>query len=215
MYKADEWQKRFRKPVVFDECCYEGDLQHEWGNISGFEMVNRFWCACAKGAYVTHGETFLDDQDVLWWAKGGKLKGESPKRIAFLKDLMYGLPACMTPWDEPFWEDFENATEEKTGSMEDNPFFKLMGSLDGENREIIQMKNAQYSGCCGEEVFLKYYARQCARVSSIHLPKDKKYRIEVIDVWDMTRETLIEEASGTTQLQLPGKEGIAVLAVRR
>ena len=213
MYKADEWQKRYQKPVVFDECCYEGDLQHEWGNISGFEMVNRFWCACAKGAYVTHGETYLDDNDVLWWAKGGKLKGESPQRIAYLRELMYSLPSYLTNWDEPFWEDFENATETKTDSVEENPFFKLMGSLDGENKEIIQMKNNQYNGCCGDEVFLKYYARQCARVSSIHLPKDKKYRIEVIDVWDMTRETLIEEASGTTELKLPGKEGIAVLAV--
>ncbi|GAA0800242.1 DUF5605 domain-containing protein [Faecalicatena orotica] len=214
MYKADEWQKRFQKPVVYDECCYEGNLQHEWGNISGFEMVNRFWCACVKGAYATHGETFLDDQDVLWWAKGGKLKGKSPKRIAFLKDLMYSLPSYMTPWEEPFWEDFEKVKEAKMGDVEEHPYFKLMDSMDEENREILQIKDAKYTGCCGEEVFLKYYARQCARVSSIHLPKDKKYRIEVIDVWNMTRETLLEEAGGTVEFQMPGKEGIAVLAVR-
>ena len=33
-------------------------MQPDWGNISGFEMVNRFWKACALGAYATHGETF-------------------------------------------------------------------------------------------------------------------------------------------------------------
>lgn len=216
MYKAGEWQKRYQKPVVYDECCYEGDLQHEWGNISGFEMVNRFWSACAMGAYVTHGETFLDENDVLWWAKGGKLKGESPKRIAFLKEILYDLPSYLTPWDEPIWEDFSNATEEKKDGDQEDPFFHLMNSLEGENLEIIQMKSAQFCGCCGDDVFLKYYARQCARVSSIHLPKDKdkKYRIEIIDVWNMTREILIQEASGMTDLKLPGKEGIAVLATR-
>lgn len=214
MHKAGEWQKRYEKPVVFDECCYEGDLQHEWGNISGFEMVNRFWCACAMGAYVTHGETFLDENDVLWWARGGRLKGESPKRIAFMKDIFYSLPEHVSPWAEPVWEDFSNATEEKKGDVQEHPFFKLLNSLSGENQEIIQMKNAMYNGRCGDEVFLKYYARQCAKVSSIRLPKDKTYRIEVIDVWEMTRETLLEEASGTTDLRLPGKEGIAVLATR-
>lgn len=168
------------------------------------------------GAYVTHGETFLDENDVLWWAKGGKLKGESPKRIAFLKEILYDLPSYLTPWDEPIWEDFSNATEEKKDGNQEDPFFQLMNSLEGENLEIIQMKSAQFCGCCGDDVFLKYYARQCARVSSIHLPKDKdkKYRIEIIDVWNMTREILIQEASGTTELKLPGKEGIAVLATR-
>ena len=37
---------------------------------------------------------------------------------------------------------------------------------------------------------------------------------EIIDVWNMTREILIQEASGMTDLKLPGKEGIAVLATR-
>ena len=36
----------------------------------------------------------------------------------------------------------------------------------------------------------------------------------MIDVWEMTRKTLIEEASGSTALELPGKEGIAVLATK-
>ena len=131
-----------------------------------------------------------------------------------MKDLFYSLPEHVSPWAEPVWEDFSNATEEKKGDVQEHPFFKLLNSLSGENQEIIQMKNAMYNGRCGDEVFLKYYARQCAKVSSIRLPKDKTYRIEVIDVWEMTRETLLEEASGTTDLRLPGKEGIAVLATR-
>lgn len=215
LHKTEEWQQKYQKPVVFDECCYEGNLQHEWGNISGFEMVNRFWCACAKGAYATHGETFLDDEDVLWWAKGGTLKGESPERIAFLKDIMYSLPGNITPWVEPFWVDFTNVTEGKDEDGQGSSFMKLIQSLNEEEQEMNQLKSAQYSGCCGEEVFLKYYARQCAVKSFIYLPNDKKYSIELIDAWNMTRETLLDEASGKTELKLPGREGIAVIAYRR
>lgn len=49
-------------------------------------------------------------------------------------------------------------------------------------------------------------------VSSFELPENHKYKIEVIDVWEMTRTTLIEETSGETRCMLPGKEGIAVVA---
>lgn len=35
MHRAGQWQQEFEKPVVYDECCYEGDIQYEWGNISG------------------------------------------------------------------------------------------------------------------------------------------------------------------------------------
>ena len=51
-------------------------------------------------------------------------------------------------------------------------------------------------------------------VAWIKLPKDHKYKVEMIDVWEMTRKTLIEEASGSTALKLPGKEGIAVLVTK-
>lgn len=37
------WHKRFRKPIVVDECCYEGNIPQRWGNISVQEMTHRFW----------------------------------------------------------------------------------------------------------------------------------------------------------------------------
>lgn len=27
--KTEQWHKRFRKPVIFDECCYEGDIEFD------------------------------------------------------------------------------------------------------------------------------------------------------------------------------------------
>lgn len=32
------------------------------------------------------------------------------------------------------------------------------------------------------------------------------------DIWEMTRTTLLEHASGDVEVKLPGKEGIALLA---
>ncbi|MBN2625891.1 MAG: DUF5060 domain-containing protein, partial [Spirochaetales bacterium] len=56
---VNEWRDRFRKPVVLDEICYEGNIQHGWGNISGKELVRRFWEAACRGGYAGHGETYM------------------------------------------------------------------------------------------------------------------------------------------------------------
>ncbi len=42
--------------------------------------------------YVGHGETYMHPQDILWWAKGGILYGESPARIRFLRQLVEEAP---------------------------------------------------------------------------------------------------------------------------
>lgn len=87
------WRAMYGKPVVVDECRYEGNIELAWGNISAREMVHRFWLGVAGGGYVGHGETYLHPDDILWWAKGGVLHGDSPARIAFLRRVMeeYGL----------------------------------------------------------------------------------------------------------------------------
>lgn len=76
------------KPVVVDECCYEGDIPNGWGNISAEELTWRFWLAVACGGYCGHGETYMHPEDVLWWSKGGMLHGKSPERIAFLRKIL-------------------------------------------------------------------------------------------------------------------------------
>lgn len=92
-WRLADLREKYHKPVVMDECCYEGNLSHFWGSISGREMSRRFWRAVSVGAYCTHGEIFLDpEHEILWWAKGGSLKGESPERIGFLRDILEHLP---------------------------------------------------------------------------------------------------------------------------
>jgi hypothetical protein len=90
---AREYVAKYRKPVVYDECKYEGNIPKRWGNISAQELVRRFWLGTVNGVYVGHGETYLDPNDVLWWSKGGVLHGESPKRIAFLRKIVEAGPA--------------------------------------------------------------------------------------------------------------------------
>jgi hypothetical protein len=82
------WREQYKKPVVVDECCYEGNIPQMWGNITPQEMVHRFWTGTVYGGYVGHGDTFLHPQDILWWAKGGVLHGQSAPRIAFLRRLL-------------------------------------------------------------------------------------------------------------------------------
>ena len=102
--KTPEWRDAWRKPVIFDECKYEGTIPQRWGDISAQEMTRRFWLGTVYGAYVGHGETYLNPQEVLWWSKGGVLHGESPKRIAFLREIVESGPAeGLTPLPNPYY----------------------------------------------------------------------------------------------------------------
>lgn len=90
--QVNAWRDAYRKPIVVDECAYEGDIQHNWGNITAEEMSHRFWEGFSRGGYVGHGETYLHSEDILWWSKGGVLHGKSPARIAFLREIMEAGP---------------------------------------------------------------------------------------------------------------------------
>ncbi|MFN2130331.1 MAG: DUF5605 domain-containing protein, partial [Anaerolineae bacterium] len=101
-----EWRELYRKPVIVDECGYEGDIERRWGNLTPQEMVNRFWEGTARGGYVGHGETYLHPEDVLWWSKGGVLRGQSPARIGFLRQIVEEGPSRPV---EPLHEDWKIA----------------------------------------------------------------------------------------------------------
>jgi hypothetical protein len=96
----------YRKPIVFDEVKYEGDIEQRWGNLSAEEMVHRFWQGAIAGTYVGHGETYRHPQDVLWWSKGGVLRGRSPARIAFLRKVLESA-GDLEPVDK--WQDERTA----------------------------------------------------------------------------------------------------------
>ena len=106
--RAGLYRDVYYKPIIFDEVKYEGNLPQRWGDISAEEMVHRFWQGVIAGTYVGHGETYLHPKDIMWWARGGTLRGESPKRLAFLKQILESAPPDgLEPIDK--WQDMYTA----------------------------------------------------------------------------------------------------------
>ena len=85
-------RQRYRKPVVMDEYGYEGDNNMGWGDLTGFEEMQRHWELTMAGCYASHGETYVRPGGIQWWAAGGELVGQSPARLGFLKKVMTTLP---------------------------------------------------------------------------------------------------------------------------
>lgn len=215
--------RQYGKPVMIDECCYEGNLPQFWGSISAKEMVSRFWRCIASGAYCTHGETFLDENDVIWWAKGGVLKGKSPKRIAFLRSVVEQLPGPLEPMqnrlaelvnidEEGFRSFLQQVPEGQRGFLES--LWLSLRRMDPEALRVHMAAEHEWAAHCEEEAYLWFNDLQCYAVQTLELPEDKKYRVEWIDTWEMTRVLAANAVSGRTTITLPGKEGIAVLATR-
>ncbi|QDP97087.1 DUF5060 domain-containing protein [Microlunatus elymi] len=94
--RAEDWRARYPRPVVIDEIGYEGDVDRRWGNLTGREMTRRFWHGMAAGGFVGHGECYVDNPNGHWISRGGRLIGDSPQRIAFLRSIIDEAPADWT-----------------------------------------------------------------------------------------------------------------------
>jgi hypothetical protein len=181
------WLAEWRKPVVYDEIQYEGNLNSRWGNLSGEEMTRRFWLGVIAGCYVTHGETYLDPDSTfdenatptLWWSHGGTLKGTSPARIAFLRKLVEetasaaGADAVRTGLEAPAVQYYLNAsTLDATAKL---------------TQEILYYMDFH------EPIYYEF-----------PLP-DGNFSAEFIDPWAMTVTAVPGNFSGKTKLKLSGK----------
>lgn len=74
VFLIPKWIEEYQKPVVDDECRYEGNLEFGWGDNSAQGMMDNFWRVILRGGGCTHG---------------GKLYGKSQKKINFLYDLLH------------------------------------------------------------------------------------------------------------------------------
>lgn len=157
-YNAIKWRNQYKKPLLFDEMRYEGDVSSSWGNMTSKEMSSYFWMAGLSGGYPTHGDTFVNDSDSLtevrWWAKGGTLMGESPERISFFRKIIEEAPVTeMVP------EFFGN------------------GDAGNRNNNIhVFSKKGEY--------YLAYVA-DSAQTIELNLAGEKDYVLKVIDTWNM------------------------------
>ena len=186
-YNSIKWRNKYQKPLIFDEMRYEGDIESNWGNLSGQEMTSYFWMAGLSGGYPMHGETFKNSSDdsteVRWWAKGGLLVGESPKRIQYFKSIIEQAPVKeMTPI---------LIDNNKPGDLNNN---YISGILN--NFIYIFAKSGEY--------YLAYTPDK-DKLIKIDLSVSKKYKFEVIDTWNMkiTEEGIIDQGYIKYQTKFP------------
>ena len=217
--RVAEMQRKYGKPVMIDECRYEGTLPEYWGNMSAQDMTAQFWKTTVQGGYCTHGETFYPGEDeIVWWAKGGKLRGESPSRIAFLRKIVERLPGPLDPCVRDLFALFEGKTEEEIRAAiaklpaEKRGFTAAVCALDPVERERFFHSEYTYAGHVGEKAYLWYLGDQCPAVFPISLPENGKYSVTVIDTWEMEKEKVLKDVSGGVTVRLPGKNYVAVLA---
>ena len=160
-YKATEFtselREKYKKPIVWDEILYEGNLDLGWGNIGGEEMVRRFWEATMRGGYVGHGETYLFaadetiDHAKLWWSHGGVLHGDSPERIAFLSNILHDIPGGGVLHQLPQYWDAVAAT------------------TDNEN----------------DGFYLFYFSFMRPYYRNLYFDDVNEYEVDIIDTWNM------------------------------
>ncbi len=155
---VNEWREKYHKPCVLDEIAYEGNIQHGWGNISGEEMLRRFWEAVCRGGYPGHGETYMNEADVLWWSHGGKLHGESWKRFGLLHDVMCETPGVgLMPYEKTGWDEVCAVPE------------------------VEWMKPVK-------SYYLYYYSMMRPSFRDFYFDDHTSFRVKVIDTWEGTVE---------------------------
>jgi hypothetical protein len=133
LYKCCEnvgtWIRDYGKPVVVDEAGYEGDIPYGWGNLTGPELLRRFWEAYVRGGYASHGETYLHSEDEIWWAKGGRLRGTSQPRIQFLREIFEA------DWSEDYRE-LDMAWDATSGGVPGRYYLQYFGFMRPQFRDI-------------------------------------------------------------------------------
>lgn len=181
VFLIPKWIEEYQKPVVDDECRYEGNIEFGWGDNTAQGMMDNFWRVVLRGGGCTHGETYIDKPNTnrpIWWAHGGKLYGESHKKINFLSKL---LKDNGFDWVRP------QATSGPTWEL-------AVGSTPDEKKWLV------YFGENQPEFELFSF-----------LPKGKKYNAKLINAWDETIQDFDGEITNDEKFHLPRKEYQAML----
>lgn len=178
---VDNLRARYRKPVVVDEMGYEGNIEYTWGNSSATEMLRKFWETICRGGYPGHGETYLHPQDILWWSHGGKLHGESWKRIRFLKEIVEEAPG-------------------QGMALAENQYGIIVTAPE---------KECYPSNTKPKNYYLYYYGITQPARTDIRMDENTEYQVDIIDTWNMTIENA-GVLKGRIRLDLPGRQYMAV-----
>jgi hypothetical protein len=185
-YKTTETTTQLRetygKPVIWDEVGYEGNLPHCWGNLTAEELTRRSWEAVIRGGYCGHSETYLSDDNLIWWCHGSALKGQSAERFGFLLDFLKDVPGGGL----------------KEGPQRDNIHFQW-------DDKIAVPEDDQYAGTW----YFYYFSLWRPAFRQIYIDDTTWYDAEIIDTWNM--EVIpAGRHRGKYELELPGKQYIGI-----
>lgn len=200
------WRSEYRLPVIVDEMGYEGDLPFAWGSLSAKEYVFRMWSAVLGGGYCTHGETFYRKDEIIWWAKGGELKGKTIPRIAFLKNLLLELGTLEPMCGEAA---FDAAAQVEGQYTAFGRAVQLLSEPEQKQTIADMLPVALQNQTCR----LYWFGNRCSAWQEITPPTEGKYSVELIDSWNMTRNK-ITTTDKTCRIELPSREGMAVLITK-
>ncbi|WP_231391851.1 apiosidase-like domain-containing protein [Arthrobacter sp. 35W] len=196
--RASLFRDAYLKPIVFDEIKYEGDIPERWGRLTGQELVHQFWIATVSGCYASHGESFALGGGSLHIVEGGRLTGQSPARLGFLRGLLDNVNGVGLDPIDNWWD---------------------AGFVAGIPRGIY----FQYLGRSAPETWT---FRLPQDGMGIELRAGDRFQVDVIDTWNMTVETVetifeltdVDKneafAAGTNPVMLPAGEALA-LRIRR
>jgi hypothetical protein len=196
--RASLFRDAYRKPIVLDEIKYEGDVPLRWGRLTPQQLVHQFWIATVSGCYASHGESFTREDGSLHIVAGGRLRGESPTRLGFLRGILDevdgpGLDPIDNWWDDAF--------------------------VAGIPRRVY----LQYLGTRAPE---SWTFRLPQGMTGERLEVGDRFEIDIIDTWNMTvtpagrsfelTEVLRNDAYATdaAPLDLPAGQALA-LRIRR
>ncbi len=202
------WKQKYEIPIVIDECGYEGNLTFHWGNLSAKGMTDRFWKTVTRGGYCTHGETFYQKDEILWWSKGGTLHGESEPRIRFLKELLEELPGYGEA-EKQFLPSNPNELKKNHADEKTIRLVSLMQTAPEETK--YGMYAERPCKLNGDGWKLYYFEQRCPGTVAVEVAEGENWIAELIDTWEMTREVMQEKVEKTGNLSLPGKPGMALL----
>ena len=135
---------------------------------------------------------------------------------------MESLPGPMTPWISewsrlPLMDEKEIRARLNAADCPEGFMKMALASLErmGEADRATHMQgDHSWASRCGDEAFLIFFDLQTCAEFPFDLPRDGRYRAELIDGWHMTRQTVMENISGRTLVPLPAKEGMIVLITR-
>jgi hypothetical protein len=202
--RVQGWLRQYGKPVVVDECGYEGDINRHWGDLSAEELVLRCWLGFTVGGYVGHGETLMNDEQALWWSKGGELRGESAARLAFLRGVFEAVPPPgLFPLDALPGEALESAGQLFSPDAS-GPYSRILAEGP---------RSVEAAGHNGTDYYLFYFGMHQPGWRVFNLPEGR-FNIDLLDTWGMTIERLAEATAGTRRVELPRKKYLAIRVQR-